>query len=45
MPELLRLQDAWLIGISEHGIHVQPAGRLLVRAIAMIFHRYLREDH
>jgi oxygen-independent coproporphyrinogen-3 oxidase len=34
--ELLRLDDRW--------ITVLPRGRLLVRAIAMVFDRYLRYE-
>jgi oxygen-independent coproporphyrinogen-3 oxidase len=30
--------------VTEKWISVQPAGRLLVRAIAMVFDRYLRAD-
>jgi oxygen-independent coproporphyrinogen-3 oxidase len=46
-PELERLQvlvDDGLIEMDEHWITVTPRGRMLVRAVAMIFDRYLQHD-
>lgn len=45
--ELVDLRDmeaAGLLEISDGWITVQPAGRMLVRVIAMVFDRYLRAD-
>ena len=46
-PELADLRamvDAGLLEIDDHWITVLPKGRMLVRAIAMVFDRYLRTD-
>ncbi len=46
-PELAALRDmenAGLLEIGEQWITVLPRGRMLVRAIAMVFDRYLRSD-
>jgi oxygen-independent coproporphyrinogen-3 oxidase len=46
-PELQELQtfvEAGLVSLEGEWISVKPKGRLLVRAIAMVFDRYLRED-
>ena len=43
--DILRLcREAGLVKVSDKWISVQPAGRLLVRGIAMLFDRYLRAD-
>jgi len=44
LQELRELEGAGLVTVEEAGIRVLPAGRLLVRAVAMVFDRYLRED-
>lgn len=38
------MEAAGLVKIDDQWIHVEPAGRMLVRAIAMVFDRYLRSD-
>ena len=38
------MEAAGLVTIDDQWISVQPAGRMLVRAIAMVFDRYLRAD-
>jgi oxygen-independent coproporphyrinogen-3 oxidase len=46
-PELARLQQMaadGLVRIDESGIQVTPAGWYVVRAIAMVFDRYLQAD-
>ncbi len=46
-PELEALRDmqqAGLLTINDHWLTVEPRGRMLVRAIAMVFDRYLRTD-
>jgi oxygen-independent coproporphyrinogen-3 oxidase len=43
LHELKRLADDGLVELQPDWIVVAPKGRLLVRAIAMIFDRYLRE--
>ena len=46
-PELLALQEmeqSGLLCIESNWINVLPRGRLLVRAIAMVFDRYLRAE-
>ena len=45
--ELVALEefaDAGLLNIDDEWISVRPAGRMLIRAIAMVFDRYLRQD-
>jgi len=44
LAELAQFQDAGLIECSKEWISVTPKGKLLVRAMAMVFDRYLRED-
>jgi len=44
LAELAPLQEAGLVECSKEWISVTPKGRLLVRALAMVFDRYLRED-
>ncbi len=46
-PELLQLQQMiadGLIGVNQHEIQVSPSGRLLIRAICMIFDAYLHTE-
>jgi oxygen-independent coproporphyrinogen-3 oxidase len=43
MEDLRRLADDGLVTLDDEWIHVTPAGRLLVRAVCMVFDRYLRE--
>ena len=43
MDELERLAADGLVEIDDDWIHVTPRGRLLVRAVCMVFDRYLRE--
>lgn len=42
--ELADMQADGLLALSETGIRVLPAGRLLIRNICMVFDRYLREQ-
>jgi oxygen-independent coproporphyrinogen-3 oxidase len=42
IAELKKMQEDGLLSIDEKMIHVQPAGRLLVRNICMVFDRYLK---
>ena len=42
IPDLKEMEDAGLLRLSDRWITVLPPGRLLVRAIAMVFDRYLR---
>jgi oxygen-independent coproporphyrinogen-3 oxidase len=42
--DLRAMEEAGLIKVSDKWISVMPAGRLLVRGIAMVFDRYLRAD-
>ncbi len=44
LADLEEMQRAGLVKIDRDWISVQPAGRLLVRGIAMVFDRYLRAD-
>jgi oxygen-independent coproporphyrinogen-3 oxidase len=44
LEDLQAMAQAGLVSIDEEWISVQPAGRLLVRGIAMVFDRYLRTD-
>ncbi len=44
LADLEEMQAAGLVKIEGDWISVQPAGRLLVRGIAMVFDRYLRSD-
>ncbi|VXC66518.1 coproporphyrinogen III oxidase, SAM and NAD(P)H dependent, oxygen-independent [Pseudomonas sp. 8Z] len=43
-PDLQRLHSDGLIELNDQGIVVQPAGRLLVRSLCMLFDRYLNEQ-
>jgi oxygen-independent coproporphyrinogen III oxidase len=44
LADLRDMEQAGLLNISDRWISVLPAGRMLVRAIAMVFDRYLRTD-
>ncbi len=44
LADLGEMQKAGLLTIDEQWITVLPRGRMLVRAIAMVFDRYLRSD-
>lgn len=44
LAELKPMQASGLLTIDENWITVLPRGRMLVRAIAMVFDRYLRND-
>jgi oxygen-independent coproporphyrinogen-3 oxidase len=44
LSDLGEMEAAGLVRIEDEWITVLPAGRLLVRAIAMVFDRYLRAD-
>lgn len=44
LADLRSMEEAGLVKVSDKWISVQPAGRLLVRGIAMLFDRYLRAD-
>jgi oxygen-independent coproporphyrinogen-3 oxidase len=44
LEDLRALQDDGLVDITPEWISVTPAGRLLVRAVCMVFDRYLREQ-
>ncbi|HYQ90920.1 MAG TPA: oxygen-independent coproporphyrinogen III oxidase [Candidatus Competibacteraceae bacterium] len=44
LNELAGMQADGLLKLSESGIQVQPAGRLLIRNICMVFDRYLRQQ-
>ncbi len=44
LAELADMQADGLLALSETGIRVLPAGRLLIRNICMAFDRYLREQ-
>lgn len=44
MAELRELEEAGLVTLDDDWITVKPEGRLLVRAVAMVFDRYLRAD-
>lgn len=44
LADLRDMEAAGLLVISDGWITVQPAGRMLVRVIAMVFDRYLRAD-
>ncbi|HRP76060.1 MAG TPA: oxygen-independent coproporphyrinogen III oxidase [Rhodocyclaceae bacterium] len=44
LEDLRVMEQAGLVKVDDEWISVQPAGRLLVRGIAMVFDRYLRSD-
>jgi oxygen-independent coproporphyrinogen-3 oxidase len=44
LADLSAMEETGLVRISDKWISVRPAGRLLVRGIAMVFDRYLRAD-
>jgi oxygen-independent coproporphyrinogen-3 oxidase len=44
LADLQEMEKGGLLKIDEQWISVLPAGRMLVRAIAMVFDRYLRSD-
>ncbi len=44
LAELKSYEEAGLVECSEDWISVTPKGKLLVRALAMVFDRYLRND-
>ncbi len=44
LADLKHYQESGLVELSEDWISVTPKGRLLVRVLAMVFDRYLRED-
>ncbi|RMU64002.1 Coproporphyrinogen-III oxidase [Pseudomonas syringae pv. syringae] len=44
-PQLLGMARDGLITLSETGIEVRPAGRLLVRAVCMVFDTYLTRQN
>jgi oxygen-independent coproporphyrinogen-3 oxidase len=44
LEDLRTFEEAGLVGVTHDWISVRPAGKLLVRAIAMVFDRYLRQD-
>ena len=44
LAELKTYEDAGLVECTEDWISVTPKGKLLVRALAMVFDRYLRND-
>jgi oxygen-independent coproporphyrinogen-3 oxidase len=43
LADLRRLEDEGLVKVAPELIQVTPLGRLLVRAVCMVFDRYLRE--
>ncbi len=44
LADLAEMEKAGLLTIDSQWITVEPRGRMLVRAIAMVFDRYLRSD-
>jgi oxygen-independent coproporphyrinogen-3 oxidase len=44
LDDLRVMEEAGLVSIADDWISVMPAGRMLVRGIAMVFDRYLRSD-
>ncbi len=44
LEDLKPFEEAGLVEVSHDWITVTPKGKLLVRAIAMVFDRYIRED-
>lgn len=45
LKELDEMQNDGLLLLESGAIHVQPAGKLLIRNICMVFDRYLREKN
>lgn len=43
-PQLQRMANDGLLSLDARGIRIQPAGRLLVRAVCMLFDAYLGEQ-
>jgi oxygen-independent coproporphyrinogen-3 oxidase len=44
IADLREMEKGGLLKLDDKWISVQPRGRMLVRAIAMVFDRYLRAD-
>lgn len=44
LDDLSAMEEDGLVSVTDQWITVNPSGRLLVRAIAMVFDRYLRTD-
>jgi oxygen-independent coproporphyrinogen-3 oxidase len=44
LADLSAMEEDGLVTVTDQWITVNPSGRLLVRAIAMVFDRYLRSD-
>ncbi len=44
LEDLRTFEEVGLVKVSPNWINVQPKGKLLIRAIAMVFDRYLRQD-
>lgn len=44
LERLRELEDAGLVLLSDNGIEVTPEGRFVIRAVAMVFDRYLQAD-
>ena len=44
LDELRTFEEVGLVKVTPGWINVQPKGKLLIRAIAMVFDRYLRRD-
>jgi oxygen-independent coproporphyrinogen-3 oxidase len=44
IADLRTMESAGLVKLEDKWITVLPAGRMLVRGIAMVFDRYLRSD-
>ena len=44
IADLREMEKGGLLAIDDQWITVKPAGRMLVRAIAMVFDKYLRAD-
>jgi oxygen-independent coproporphyrinogen-3 oxidase len=43
LAELARLEEDGLVETDDEWVHVTPRGRLLVRAVCMVFDKYLRQ--
>ncbi len=44
LDELRTFEEVGLVKVSPNWINVLPKGKLLIRAVAMVFDRYLRQD-